>query len=261
MGALVLLEEREGVAVVRLNRPDKRNAMDRASRIALLDVFQKIRGRISVAVLTGTGEAFCSGVDLKEHKQDIERGAPPDPSSDWIEVIVAVREHPAVFIAAVNGLALGGGSTLISVCDLAIAADEAEIGMPEIGFGAYPQFSGPGAQKQLTSKRAAWLVLTGERIDGRTAQDWGMVNASVPRAQLMDVAQRLAAKIARFDPFALAQAKRALDTVPAKISEWRKAFEYGLGVNARIRERAKSPLDALAGHAVSSRSGRQGTQS
>ena len=155
METLVLLEAREKVAIIRLNRPDKRNAMDRASRIALLGAFQTIRDRFPVVILTGSGESFCSGVDLKEHKQDIDHGVPLDPASDWIEVIVAVREHPAVFVAAVNGLALGGGSTLISVCDLAIAAEEAEIGMPEIGFGAYPQFSGPGAQMQLTSKRAA----------------------------------------------------------------------------------------------------------
>ena len=107
-------------------------------------------------------------------------------------MLVAIREHPAVFIAAVNGLALGGGATLVSVCDLAVAADEAEIGMPEIGFGAYPQFSGPGAQIQLTAKRAAWLVLTAQRIDGRTAENWGMVNRSVPLTGLMDEAGRLA---------------------------------------------------------------------
>jgi enoyl-CoA hydratase/carnithine racemase len=261
MGSLVLLEEREGVAIVRLNRPDKRNAMDRASRIALIGVFQTIRDRFPVVILTGSGESFCAGVDLKEHKQDIDRGIPPDPSSDWIDVILAVREHPAVFIAAVNGLALGGGSTLISVCDLAIAADEAEIGMPEIGFGAYPQFSGPGAQMQLTTKRAAWLVLTAERINGRTAQEWGMVNTSVPRAELMEVAERLAAKISRFDPLALSEAKRALDTVPAKISVWRQAFEYGLDVNARIRERGKVQSDTLSGFAASQRRGGLGAQS
>ena len=128
MDSLVLLEEREKVAIIRLNRPDKRNAMDRASRVALLGAFQTIRDRFPVVILTGSSESFCSGVDLKEHKQDIDRGVPPDPASDWIEVIVAIREHSAVFVAAVNGLALGGGSTLISVCDLAIAAEEAEIG-------------------------------------------------------------------------------------------------------------------------------------
>ena len=260
MGSLILVEERKGTAIIRLNRPDKRNAMDRASRHALLDAFQTVRSRFPVVILTGSGDSFCSGVDLKEHKRDIDTGVPPDPVSDWIEVIVAVREHPSIFIAAVNGLALGGGSTLISVCDLAIAADEAEIGMPEIGFGAYPQFSGPGAQMQLTSKRAAWLVLTAERIDGRTAQDWGMVNSSVPRIELMETAERLAAKISCFDALALSEAKRALDTVPAKISVWRQAFEYGLDVNDRIRKGRKVQSEALSGFAAGERSPSQGAR-
>jgi enoyl-CoA hydratase/carnithine racemase len=114
---------------------------------------------------------------------------------------------------------------------------------------------------QLTTKRAAWLVLTAERINGRTAQEWGMVNTSVPRAELMEVAERLAAKISRFDPLALSEAKRALDTVPAKISVWRQAFEYGLDVNARIRERGKVQSDTLSGFAASQRRGGLGAQS
>src|SRR5690348_8435935 len=107
--------------------------------------------------------------------------------------------------------------------------------MPEIGFGAYPQFSGPGAQMQLTAKRAAWLVLTAQRIDGRTAESWGMVNRSVPLAELMDEAERLARRVGAFDAVVLSESKRALDTVPASISAWRQAFEFGLSTNARIR--------------------------
>jgi enoyl-CoA hydratase/carnithine racemase len=246
MSDTILVEERREFAVIRLNRPDKRNAMDRSSRRTLHEAFDRIRGRLSAVVLTGSGETFCSGVDLKEHKADLDRGVAPDPASDWIEVVSAIRQHPAIFIAAVNGVALGGGSTLISVCDLAIAADEAEIGMPEIGFGAYPQFAGPGAQKQLTAKRAAWLALTTERIDGGTPSDWGMVNLSVPRAELMKQAERLAAKIAAFDPRALSETKQALDMIPARISDWRRCFEYGLEVNARLRAtgQRRSPADS-----------------
>jgi enoyl-CoA hydratase/carnithine racemase len=248
MSDTIVLEERGEFAVIRLNRPDKRNAMDRSSRRALLEAFDRIRGRFPAIVLTGSGETFCSGVDLKEHKIDLDRGVEPDPASDWIEVVSAIRQHPAIFIAAVNGVALGGGSTLISVCDLAIAADEAEIGMPEIGFGAYPQFAGPGAQKQLTAKRAAWLALTTERIDGGTASDWGMVNRSVPRVELMKVSERLAAKIAGFDPRALSETKQALDVIPARISDWRHCFEYGLDVNARLRATGerRSPGDSTS---------------
>jgi enoyl-CoA hydratase/carnithine racemase len=240
MSDTIILEERRDFAVIRLNRPEKRNAMDRASRRALLEVLDRIRGRLRAVVLTGCGEIFCSGVDLKEHKADFDQGVTPDPASDWIEVVSAIRQHPAIFIAAVNGVALGGGSTLISVCDLAIAADEAEIGMPEISFGAYPQFAGPGAQKQLTAKRAAWLALTAERIDGGTASDWGMVNLSVPRTELMKESERLAARIAGFDARALSETKQALDIIPARITDWRHAFEYGLDVNARLRESGKS---------------------
>ena len=74
---------------------------------------------------------------------------------------------------------MGGGAKLIGVCDPTIAAHEAEIGTPEIGFGAYPQFSGPGAQIQIAAKRAAWLVLTAERIDGRTAEAWGLCRFTI----------------------------------------------------------------------------------
>ncbi|WP_426413382.1 enoyl-CoA hydratase/isomerase family protein [Bradyrhizobium ganzhouense] len=235
MSSLVTVEQCGGYAVVSLNRPEKKNAMNRAARRELFDALSSLRGECRAIVLTGSGDTFCSGVDLKEARADAEAAIAPDPRSDWIEVLIAIREHPAVFIAAINGLALGGGATLVSVCDLAVAAHEAEIGMPEIGFAAYPQFSGPGAQIQLTAKRAAWLVLTAQRIDGRTAETWGMVNRSVPLAGLMEEAGRLAKVVGGFDAVALSESKRALDVIPASISAWRQSFEYGLSTNARIR--------------------------
>ena len=133
MGSLIIIEHLDDCAVVRLNRPEKKNAMNRLARRELLAALLSLRDRRAI-ILTGAGDSFCSGVDLKEVKTDADAEVPPDPRSDWIDVLLAIREHPAVFIAAVNGFALGGGATLISVCDLAIAADEAEIGMPEIGL-------------------------------------------------------------------------------------------------------------------------------
>lgn len=242
---LIAVEEKETHAVVRLDRPEKKNAMNRAARRELLAALAALQGCRAI-LLTGTGDSFCSGVDLKESQADAEAGTPPEPASDWIEVILAIRRHPAVFIAAVNGLALGGGATLISMCDLALAANEAEIGMPEIGFAAYPQFSGPGAQIQLTAKRAAWLVLTAERIDGATAETWGMVNRAVPRAQLMAEAEALAARLGRFDRTALTESKRALETIPQRISDWRAAFEYGIAANRRIRAAGQAQQEGFA---------------
>ena len=258
MGSLILMEDKGDYALIRLNRPEKKNAINRAARRELLDAFGLVRDHHKVVVLTGSGDSFCSGVDLKESRRDAENGVPPDPASDWIEVLLSIRENPAIFIAAVNGIALGGGATLISVCDLAVAVDEAQIGMPEIGFAVYPQFSGPGAQIQLTSKRAAWLVLTAERIDGKTAEAWGMVNRAVSSSELMPEVEKLAAKLSGFDATVMTESKRALDAVPNRISEWRAAFEYGMSVNARIRATSTAQQEGFARFAAGLRNPGQG---
>lgn len=261
MKDLVTVEPRNGYAIVRLDRPEKKNAMNRQARRELLAAFHASRAGCKAVVLTGSGDSFCSGVDLKEARADADAGTPPDPRSDWIEVLLAIREHPAIFVAAVNGFALGGGATLISMCDLAIAAEEAEIGMPEIGFGAYPQFSGPAAQIQLTPKRAAWLVLTAERIDGRTAEAWGMVNRSVALDRLMAEAELLADKLSRFDAVALAESKHALDIVPGSISGWRQAFSYGMAINTRIRTSSSAQREGFSRFAAGERNLGQGRTS
>ena len=257
MSSLINIEHRDACTVIRLNRPEKKNALNRLARRELLAALLSLRDRKAI-ILTGAGDSFCSGVDLKEVKTDADAGMPPDPQSDWIEVLLAIREHPAVCIAAVNGFALGGGATLISVCDLVIAADEAEIGMPEIGFGVYPQFSGPGVQKQLTAKRAAWLILTAERIDGRTAEAWGMVNRSVSRAELMQVATSIGKKLGGYDAVVLSESKRALDVVPASISDWRQAFAHGISTNARIHASSDAQRGGFSRFATGLRNPGQG---
>jgi enoyl-CoA hydratase/carnithine racemase len=152
---------------------------------------------------------------------------------------VAIRCHPAIFVAAVNGVALGGGATLINVCDLAVAADTAEIGTPEMSFATYPGLAGPSVQFSTSRKRAAWMILTTERIDAATAERWGLVNKVVPAARLMEEAVAVARLVARWDPAALAEAKRALDAIPNMIGTWREAFEFGALVNARIGARRR----------------------
>jgi enoyl-CoA hydratase/carnithine racemase len=223
-------------AVLRITREAKRNAMNRSAREGMLAAFAHAKDRYRVIVLTGTGKSFCAGIDLKERGEDVERGI-HSASQEWADVNVAIRHHPAVFIAAVNGTALGGGLTLINVCDLAIAADDVEMGMPELGFGSYAGLSGPSTQVSITRKRAAWMVLTTDRIPARVAMDWGLVNQCVPASELMSSAEALAARIAAFEPNAISVSKRALDTIPATISDLRQAFVYGELANASIRVR------------------------
>lgn len=245
MSETVLVTRHDGWAEVRLAREAKRNAVDRATRQGMLDAFASLRGEAKAVVLTGTGVVFCAGMDLKEREQDRERGI-ESAGEEWIAVNIAIREHPAVFIAAVNGLALGGGATVVNVCDLAIASTEASIGCPEMGFATYPGMAGPAIQLSgVTRKRAAWLVLTTNRVDGATAERWGMVNECVAPDRLLPRAAELAAQLARFDAVALTESKKALDRIPAFINDWQEAMDHGQMVNLTIR--AKTTAQAEGG--------------
>ena len=156
-GQLVLFERHDGVGRITLNRPEKRNALSRALQAELRAALDAARADCRVLVVTGTGVAFCGGIDLSEsrelrglHRRRTvreteaagERAAPatrPVPLRDvWVETNEIIRRHPAIMIAAVNGFALGGGLTLVHNCELAIASERAEFGMPEVGFGTFP---------------------------------------------------------------------------------------------------------------------------
>lgn len=261
MTDLVVTEDRGAYALVRIQRPEKRNAMNSAARKALRAALHSLRGAHSVIVLTGTEVSFCSGMDLKEYAgvQDSEslRAA---ASREWIETLLDIRRHPAIVISAVNGLALGGGTSLINVSDLALAADTAEIGMPEIGFGTYPAMAGPSTQRMLTAKRAAWLVLTAKRISGGTAAAWGLVNESVPLHQLESAFDTLARHVAQFDHVSLSESKQALDTMPTRISEWPAIMEQGQLVNLAIRNRSDAQSRGLERFATGVMNPGQGVQ-
>jgi enoyl-CoA hydratase/carnithine racemase len=241
---LIVVEERENYAILRINRPEKRNAMSKAARAAMLEALEKVKG-FGAVIVTGTDTSFCSGMDLKEASADRQAGVEPDPATSWQAVNLALRAHPAVFIAAVNGIALGGGVTLINICDLAIAADDASMGMPEMGFATYPGMAGPATQYALPRKRAAWMMFTTERVDGPTAERWGLVNKSVPRERLMAEAEQVAAKIGQFDKAALAVSKAALDKIPVEI-DWAAAFEFGVEQNRVIGTRTSAGTEGLA---------------
>lgn len=231
---LVVVEEKGNYAVLRINRPAKRNAMNVAMRVAMLEALETLKDRCRVVVITGTDISFCAGLDLKEESALRAAGVANNPATSWQAVNVAIRNHPAVFIAAVNGIALGGGVTLINVCDLAFASERAQMGMPEMGFATYPGLAGPSTQYSLTRKRHAWLMFTTDRIDGATAAEWGLVNKVVPHDQLLVEAEALAAKISEFDAAALTISKAAMDKIPVEIN-WNEAFNFGVGQIEKIR--------------------------
>jgi len=229
------IERHSGWSVIHINRPDKRNALNRAMRTGLSAALRSLEHEAHAIVLTGSGSAFCAGLDLKEQASDRAAGRDTG-SAEWLELNAAIRAHPAVFIAAVNGVTLGGGVTLMNSCDLALASTEASFACPELGFGSYASASGPTTQLSgIARKRAAWLLLTTDRVDAATFERWGLINEVVAPAALLPRATGLAARLAGHDPTALAAVKHALDHIPAVVRGWREAMEYGQRVNADIR--------------------------
>lgn len=237
---LILFDEFERYAVITFNRPEKLNALSSPMVQALQERLEECRGRHSVVVITGRGKAFCAGVDLRERNEWVRKGAKIRGDSvrnRWYDTMGSIiRNHPSIFIAAVNGLALGAGVTLVNICDLAIMAEEAEIGIPQITWGIYPGIAGASTQTRILRKHAAWPIVTGRRMNAEMAVDVGMVNMSVAAEKLLDEAKALAAHIAQFDPIALDWCKKALDQIPSQIGDWSVALEYGRGVTNVVED-------------------------
>ena len=257
-GPTILLTDcGDDIARITLNRPHKRNALDPEARDALIAALQETNGKAKVVVIDGAGKSFCAGMDLGQ-VTDAPQSAQDDLNRTWLQVQEEIRRHSGIVIASAHGHALGGGATLINSSDLAVVADDVQIGMPEIGFGFYPGLSGPAAQLRLRPKNAAWMVLTAKRIDGPTAVDWGMANLSVPADRLHDETLELARHIARFDAVALEWSKKALWQIPMHITEWRSALEFGLYTNAQIQARTDSHEKGLRDFAAGKRNPGQG---
>ncbi len=221
----------EGIAWVRLNRPEKRNAMSPTLNREMLDVLESLEfdDRAKVLVLTGEGESFTAGMDLKEYFREVE-GLPPAR-------VAAVRRsaaawqwrklmyYPKPTIAMVNGWAFGGAFTPLVACDLAIAADEAQLGLSEINWGIIPAGNVTRAAAATMNQRdCLYYIMTGEPFSGRKAAEMGLVNESVPLAQLRDRTVALAKVLMAKNPTVLNAAKLAYKH--CRDMPWDQSEEY-----------------------------------
>ncbi len=200
------------VAVLRVNRPEVRNALDLATVRELTAAIAALSADDSVGaiVITGAGDAvFVSGADINDIRARRRNDGLAAINST---LFAAIDKCPKVTIAAVNGLALGGGCELALACDLRIAAAQAKFGQPEVGLGIIP---GAGATQRLPRLvglgRAKHLILTGDAIDAPNALEWGLVSAVVPAAELMTHALALAERVLSRGPLAIRLAKLALN--------------------------------------------------
>jgi enoyl-CoA hydratase/carnithine racemase len=223
-------------AHIRIDRADKRNALNQAARLDLLAALKFLAGKTSAVVITGSDQWFCCGADVKERAQRVAEGKPDTAGQEGIDLAMAVRNFPGVVIAAVNGLALGYGVNLINCCDLALAAGQAKLGLPELRASSFASMSAATSRLSgLNPKRLGWLVFNTEPIEADTALSWGLVNEVVPAGQLAERAQEIAAKIAEFDLATLVETKAALAKLSEINGDWRDAMDYGQIAGARIK--------------------------
>jgi enoyl-CoA hydratase len=205
------VEVRGGIAVVTLNRPRVRNAIDLATVRALHGVLDRLAGdpKTRVVILTGAGGvAFASGADIR----DLRRRRAADALAGINSTLfMKVERFPVPTIAAVRGYALGGGCELALACDLRIAGESARFGQPEVGLGIIPAAGASYRLPRLVGMgRARDMILTGRIVDAEEAQHIGLVSKVVPDNRVLEESRTVAAVIARRSPLALRAAKAVL---------------------------------------------------
>jgi feruloyl-CoA hydratase/lyase len=235
----VKVEREDGVTFLVFNRPEKRNAMspqlcaDLAAAITDLETDDATQ----VLVVTGAGEAFCAGMDLREYFRALDTDpagrhrAQADAKQATHHKLV---DFPKPTIAMVNGWCFGGGLSPLVACDLAIAADEATFGVSEVNWGIIPGgFVSKDIVETMSYRNAFYYVLTGEPFDGKRAEAIGLVNFAVPRAELRDRTLDLARRLMRVSPAVLRAAKQALRAVPNMTYD--EAWDYTVTKNLALR--------------------------
>ena len=226
----------DGVCLLTLDRPDKRNAMNPILGEEITDALEKLRNdkRCRVLVITGAGESFCAGMDLKEFFIDLQDKPAEYDRAHRVAVEWrgrTLRLFPKPTIAMVNGHCFGGAFTIVEGCDLAVAAEDAKMGLSEINFKMFPGGSVGKSMGNLLRPRDYMLyALTGRPMTGKIAAEIGLINYAVPRQYLRDDVMALAHEIAAKDASAL-QATREIYTNSIDMN-WDTAMNYALALQS-----------------------------
>lgn len=214
MTDLVTYTHTDSAAIITLNRPDKRNALSRELIVELTAAFQRAKDDPAArcVILTGSGTAFCAGMDLDELRGTLTAEADQvwDDAQKLSTLYELIYTLPKPTIAAVNGAAVAGGAGLMTVCDLAIAVPNAKFGYPEVRRGLVAAMVMPHLLRHVGERAARWLLLSGEIIEAVEALRIGLINTVVTSDQLMPTAFRWAGLLAEGGPKALAQTKDLL---------------------------------------------------
>jgi enoyl-CoA hydratase/carnithine racemase len=206
----LLVESDSPVAIVTMNRPDRRNALSLALMEELIDCFRDLgrQPEIRAIIFAGNGPAFSAGHDLSElidrqiddyrHVFDV-----------CTELMTLIQSIPQPVIAEVNGIATAAGCQLVATCDLVVTTEESKFATPGVRIGLFCTTPMVALTRAIGRKRAIEMLLTGTAIDARTAMEWGLVNQVVDKSELRKATQSLAKRIAEASPLTLSIGKQA----------------------------------------------------
>ena len=208
---LLLREDRDGICTLTLNRPQQMNLLTSGMLAALQDAFATISTdeRVRVVILAAAGKGFCAGHDLKEIRALGELPKIEALFAQCSRMMQTIPALPQPVIARVQGAAAAAGCQLVAQCDLAVAAETAKFATPGVTWGFFCSTPGVAVGRNLLRKHAMEMLLTGELVDARQAQAWGLVNKVVSPGELEAATLALAGKIAEKPPATVAAGKRA----------------------------------------------------
>jgi enoyl-CoA hydratase/carnithine racemase len=231
--------DEQGVALLRLNRPEARNALSPQMRAQIAESLERLDAdeNVRCIVLAGSDDFFAAGADIRAMA---ERPIDPAPDPKGMEFWTRLTAIGTPTIAAVSGYAFGGGCELALACDMIVADEEARFGQPEITLGIIP--GGGGTQRlarAVGKQRAMEYVLTGRRFDAKTAEGWGIVNRVVGKGRWLEEAIELARLIAERPPLAVRLGKQAVlaaeeTTLVEGLKTERRLFDEAMATEDRV---------------------------
>ncbi len=209
--AILLREDRDGIATLTMNRPQARNALSMGLMGELLEGLSALArdASVKVVILAGAGPGFCAGHDLRELRSQPRREVYQAVFRRCSELMLALQRLPKPVIARVQGVATAAGCQLVATCDLAVAAEEARFATPGVNIGLFCSTPMVALSRAVPRKQAMEMLLTGDMVGAARAQAIGLVNRVVPAADLEDATLELARRIASKSPLTVKIGKEA----------------------------------------------------
>jgi len=245
----ILYEVENKVAKVTLNRPDVHNAFNDIMIKELSEVFDCIaeNNDVRVVIVTGKGKSFCAGADLNwmRRVKDYSYEDNLKGSLKLADMFYKIYASPKPTIAQVNGVAIGGGTGFVAVCDIAIAADQAKFSFSEVKIGLIPACISPYVMKKCGEGKCREFFLTGERLTAKRAFDTGLVNAVVELKEIDKYVAELVSRLISSGPEAINNCKELLRNVAEMSLEEAKKYTAEVIAKLRISNEGQEGMNAF----------------